>query len=88
MIEKYARVLHFPIKLQPLLRLNRHFYAETVQQIKIVRGCKADARRTFQTITIFAPNVQPLRQGLIEFLDRKQPRRSICIGCSGVGFGI
>src|SRR5258705_13048959 len=70
-IEKDARVLHFPVKLQPIRGLNRHIHAQAVQQVKITCVCEAGTHRSLETITIFAANMEPARQRLVEFVDRK-----------------
>ena len=70
-IEKDASVLHFPVKLQPICGLNRHIHAQAVQHVKVACVCEAGTYRALETITIFAANVKPTGQRLVEFVDRK-----------------
>src|SRR6266446_9928582 len=63
-IEKDASVLHFPVKLQPIRRLNRHIHAQAVQHVKVACVCEAGTYRALETITIFAANVKPTGQRL------------------------
>jgi uncharacterized membrane protein YgdD (TMEM256/DUF423 family) len=67
MIEKDTRVLYFPVKLG----LNSYVHAQAVQYVKIACVPEACTYRAFQAIAIFAANVKPTRQRLVEFLDRK-----------------
>ena len=71
MIEKDTRVLYFPVKLEPVLGLNSYVHAQAVLYVKIACVPEACTYRAFQAIAIFAANVKPTRQRLVEFLDRK-----------------
>src|SRR5882757_6330291 len=66
-IEKNARVLHFPEKREPVLGLNSDFHAQAVQHIKVACVREAGTQRALQAITILAANVKPARQDLVEF---------------------
>src|SRR5882762_1523953 len=66
-IEKNARVLHFPEKREPVLGLNSDFQAQAVQHIKVACIREAGTQRALQAITVLAAKVKPARQDLVEF---------------------